>query len=80
MQLGVRARVLAERLGDLTQLVRQGARTWASIFFMGDYATAASMAKQILEVALTEGSSSHTLLRTLCSGAGQFLQGRSCRS
>jgi class 3 adenylate cyclase/tetratricopeptide (TPR) repeat protein len=75
MQLGVRARVLAERLGDLTQLVRQGARTWASIFFMGDYATAASMAKQILEVALTEGSSSHMFFAHYAQVQASFYKG-----
>jgi class 3 adenylate cyclase/tetratricopeptide (TPR) repeat protein len=61
MQLGAHARVLAERLGDLSQLFRQGARTWASIFFTGDYASAASLAEEILEIALTEGPNSSSL-------------------
>jgi len=61
MQLGAHTRVLAERLGDLSQLFRQGARTWASIFFTGDYATAASLAEEILEIALTEGPNSSYL-------------------
>jgi tetratricopeptide (TPR) repeat protein len=61
MQLGARARVLAERLGDLSQLFRLRARTWASIFFTGDYAAAASLAEQILEIALTESSNSSHL-------------------
>jgi class 3 adenylate cyclase/tetratricopeptide (TPR) repeat protein len=47
VQLGARARELAEQLGDVAQLFRQGARTWASIFFTGDYAAAASLAHQI---------------------------------
>ena len=75
MQLGVRARVLAERLGDLTQLVRQGARTWASIFFTGDYATAASLAKQILEIALTEASSSHLFFAQYAQVQASFYKG-----
>ncbi|MCA1469252.1 AAA family ATPase [Bradyrhizobium sp. IC3195] len=61
MELGARARTLAERLGDVAQLVRQGARTWASIFFTGDYTTAASLAQDILDIALTEGPHSQHL-------------------
>lgn len=61
MRLGARARVLAERLGDLSQLFRQGARTWASIFFTGDYVTAASLAEEILQTALREGANSSYL-------------------
>jgi class 3 adenylate cyclase/tetratricopeptide (TPR) repeat protein len=76
MKLGARARVLAERLGDLAQLFRQGARTWASIFFTGDYATAASVAEEILEIALTEGShSSHLFFAHYAQVQARFYAG-----
>jgi class 3 adenylate cyclase/tetratricopeptide (TPR) repeat protein len=76
MQLGTHARVLAERLGDLAQLVRQGARTWASIFFTGDYATAASLAEEILEIALTEGpNSSHLFFAHYAQVQARFYAG-----
>jgi len=55
MQLGAQARALAEKLGDLSQLIRQGARTWAAIFVTGDYAAATALAEQILELALIQG-------------------------
>jgi tetratricopeptide (TPR) repeat protein len=55
MELGRRARILAERLGDLSQLIRQEARTWAAIFVTGDYAAAGALAEQILQLALIEG-------------------------
>jgi tetratricopeptide (TPR) repeat protein len=76
MQLGARARVLAERLGDLSQLFRQGARTWASIFFTGDYAAAASLAEQILEIALTESpNSSHLFFAHYAQVQARFYAG-----
>ena len=76
MQLGARARVLAERLGDLAQLFRQGARTWASIFFTGDYATAASVAEEILAIALTEGPhSSHLFFAHYAQVQARFYAG-----
>lgn len=75
MQLGARARVLAERLGDLPQLIRQGARTWASIFFTGDYETAATLAEQILEIALTEGSQSHLFFAHYAQVQARFYAG-----
>lgn len=76
MQLGAHARALAERLGDLAQLFRQGARTWASIFFTGDYATAASLAEQILEIALTESpNSSHLFFAHYAQVQARFYAG-----
>ena len=57
MQLGARARALAEKLGDLSQLIRQGARTWAAIFVTGDYAAATALAEQILELVVIQGPS-----------------------
>lgn len=76
MQLGAHARALAERLGDVAQLVRQGARTWASIFFTGDYATAASLAKEILDIALTEGpNSSHLFFAHYAQVQARFYAG-----
>ena len=76
MQLGTRARVLAERLGDLSQLFRQGARTWASIFFTGNYAAAALLAEQILEIALTESpNSSHLFFAHYAQVQARFYAG-----
>jgi tetratricopeptide (TPR) repeat protein len=76
MQLGAHARLLAERLGDLAQLLRQGARTWASIFFTGDYATAASLAEEILEIALAEGvNSSHLFFAHYAQVQARFYAG-----
>ncbi len=75
MQLGTRARALAERLGDLAQLIRQGARTWASIFFTGDYATAAALAEEILEIASSEGNSSHLFFAHYAQVQARFYAG-----
>ncbi len=75
MQTGARARVLAERLGDLAQLIRQGAGTWASIFFTGDYASAASLAEQILEIATTEGGSGHLFFAQYAQVQARFYAG-----
>jgi predicted ATPase/class 3 adenylate cyclase len=76
VQLGAHARALAERLGDLAQLFRQGARTWASIFFTGDYAAAASLAEQILEIALTESpNSSHLFFAHYAQVQARFYAG-----
>ncbi|MBR0874962.1 AAA family ATPase [Bradyrhizobium tropiciagri] len=75
MELGGRARVLAERLGDLPQLIRQGAQTWASIFFTGDYETAATLAEQIHEIALTEGSPSHLFFAHYAQVQARFYAG-----
>jgi len=62
MQLAERAGALAEKLGDLSQLIRQGARTWAAIFVTGDYAAAAALAEQILELALIDGHNTGHLI------------------
>jgi class 3 adenylate cyclase/tetratricopeptide (TPR) repeat protein len=62
MHLGARARALAEQLGDLSQLIRQGARTWAAIFVTGDYAAATALAEQILELALIQGENTEYLV------------------
>ncbi|MCA6121352.1 AAA family ATPase [Bradyrhizobium sp. WSM 1704] len=75
MQLGARARVLAERLGDLPQLIRQGAQTWASIFFTGDYETAATLAEQILEIAVAEGSPNHLFFAHYAQVQARFYAG-----
>ena len=51
-----RARDLAEKSGNLAQLVIQLLGNWRSVWFSGDYANAASLADRILELAQREGS------------------------
>jgi predicted ATPase/class 3 adenylate cyclase len=76
MRLGARARMLAKQLGDVPQLFRQSARTWASIVFTGDYAAAGSLAEQILEIALTEKpNSSHLFFAHYAQVQARFYAG-----
>ena len=75
MQLGARARELAERLGDVAQLFRQGARTWASIFFTGDYAAAASVAQQIDSGSTNATDDSHPFFSHYAQVQAQFYAG-----
>jgi class 3 adenylate cyclase len=51
-----RARELAEKGGNLAQLVAQVFEIWRSLFGTGDYSTAALLADRILELARREGS------------------------
>jgi class 3 adenylate cyclase/tetratricopeptide (TPR) repeat protein len=62
VEWGERVRILAEKLGDLSHLIRQQARTWAAIFVTGDYATAGALAEQILELALIGGQNTGHLV------------------
>jgi len=55
MQIGARARELAERFGELGQLIHQGQQTWAAIFITGDYDAATALAERILEMTVAEG-------------------------
>ena len=79
MQLGARARELAEKLRDVAQLFRQGARTWASIFFTGDYAAAASVAQQIDSGSTNATDDSHPFFSHYAQVQAQFYAGNLAR-
>ena len=49
-----RARVLAERLGDLPEQLRHEVRAWSALFVSGDYAAAAALADRMAK--LTAGT------------------------
>jgi tetratricopeptide (TPR) repeat protein len=51
-----RARALAEKTGNLTQLIFQVIGTYAAVFVSGDYSGAAALADQLLDLAQREGS------------------------
>ena len=53
---GERARELAEKSGNLAQLVAQVYGIWRSLFVSGNYSTAALLADRILDLAQREGS------------------------
>jgi len=56
VEAAARARALAEKSGNLAQLVRQAFATWTSGLAAGDYPSASVLADQILELAQHEGS------------------------
>ncbi len=51
-----RARALAEKTGNLPQLILQVIGTYAAVFVLGDYSGAAALANQLLDLAQREGS------------------------
>ena len=51
VETGVRVRVLAEKVGNLSQLVRQETRTWGAVLTAGNYAGATTIADHILDLA-----------------------------
>jgi tetratricopeptide (TPR) repeat protein len=51
-----RARIIAEKTGDLAQLVVNLMGTWAATFVAGDYPSAETLGDQILDLARREGS------------------------
>src|SRR5215468_1604584 len=51
VETGVRVRVLAEKVGNLSQLVRQETRTWGAVLTAGNYAGAMTIADRILGLA-----------------------------
>ena len=58
---GARVRVLAEKVGNLSQLVRQETRTWGALLTTGDYAGAAAIADHILDLARRQGQDTEHL-------------------
>src|SRR6516225_8925184 len=55
VEAGARLRVLAEKVGNLSQIVRQETRTWGAVLTNGDYARAAAIADHILDLAQRQG-------------------------
>jgi class 3 adenylate cyclase/tetratricopeptide (TPR) repeat protein len=55
VETGARVRVLAEKVGNLSHLVRQATRTWGALLTTGDYAGAAAVADHILDLAQRQG-------------------------
>jgi tetratricopeptide (TPR) repeat protein len=55
IEAGTRVRVLAENVGNLSQLVRQETRTWEAVLTAGNYAGAAAIAEHILDLAQRRG-------------------------
>jgi class 3 adenylate cyclase/tetratricopeptide (TPR) repeat protein len=51
VEAGARVRVLAENIGNLSQLVRQETRTWGAVLTAGNYAGASAIADHILDLA-----------------------------
>ena len=55
VESGERVRALAEKVGNLSQLVRQEERTWGAVLTTGDYAGAAAIADRLLDLAQRQG-------------------------
>ena len=61
VEAGARLRVLAEKLGNLSQIVRQETRTWGAVLTNGNYASAAAIADHILDLAQRQGQKTEHL-------------------
>jgi class 3 adenylate cyclase/tetratricopeptide (TPR) repeat protein len=61
VEAGARVRVLAEKLGNPSQLVRQETRTWGAVLTIGNYAGAAAIADHILDLATRQGHDTEQL-------------------
>jgi len=62
VESGARVTALAEKVGNISQLVRQGERTWGATLTAGDYAGAAALADHILDLARREGHDTEHLV------------------
>jgi hypothetical protein len=51
VEAGTRLRILAEKVGNLSQIVRQETRTWGAVLTSGNYASAAAIADHIRDLA-----------------------------
>jgi class 3 adenylate cyclase/tetratricopeptide (TPR) repeat protein len=56
VEAAAKARTLAEKAGNLDQLIRQVYATWAAVHNSGDHLGAAALADHLLELAQREGS------------------------
>jgi predicted ATPase len=65
VEAGARLRVLAEKLGNLSQIVRQETRTWGAVLTNGNYASAAAIADHILDLAQRQGHDTEHLALAL---------------
>jgi tetratricopeptide (TPR) repeat protein len=61
VEAGARVRVLAEKVGNPSQLVRQETRTWGAVLTIGNYAGAAAIADHILDLAQRQGHDTEDL-------------------
>jgi class 3 adenylate cyclase/tetratricopeptide (TPR) repeat protein len=62
VESGGRARALAEKVGNVAQLIRQEVRTWRALFVTGDYAGAAGLADRINDLTERYGDSTWRLV------------------
>ena len=60
VEAAAHARALAEKGGNLVQLIQQGFWSWGNVLVSGDYPSAVALADQLLDLAQREGS--HTSL------------------
>ena len=74
VEAAARARALAEKTGNLAQLVLQLSSISRAAFVSGDYSRAAMVADQLLDLAQREGSPTEPLARALCSIPGAASQ------
>jgi class 3 adenylate cyclase/tetratricopeptide (TPR) repeat protein len=61
VEASARVRVLAEKVGNPSQLVRQETRTWGAVLTRGSYAGAAAIADHILDLAQRQGHDTEDL-------------------
>jgi class 3 adenylate cyclase/tetratricopeptide (TPR) repeat protein len=67
VEAGARLRVLAEKVGNLSQIVRQETRTWGAVLTTGNYVSAAAIADHILDLAQSQGDKSEHLALAHCA-------------
>jgi tetratricopeptide (TPR) repeat protein len=65
VEAGARLRILAEKVGNLSQIVRQETRTWGAVLTNGNYASAAAIADHILDLAQRQGHDTEHLALAL---------------
>ena len=69
------ARALAEKTGNLPQLILQVIGTYAAVFVLGDYSGAAALADQLLDLAQREGSNMSLIIAYVAQVNVRFNQG-----
>ncbi len=75
VEAATHARALAEKSGNLAQLVRQKYATRSGVFISGDYPSAAALADQILDLAQREGSHASLALAHIAHVQVRFFRG-----
>ena len=69
------ARALAEKTGNLPQLILQVIGTYAAVFVLGDYSGAAALADQLLDLAQREGSNMSLIIAHVAQVNVRFNRG-----